>query len=204
MRYRAAIFVVAQLTILRAGEPPSPGSLFAQGDRLADLARDLRASQVGDLVTIVILEKATGVSRGTTDSNRKSSAKTSLASLAGPLRATGPWANLASLGGNIQLQGQGGTSRETEMTTTLTARVVRVDANGNLALEGSKEIMINSERQKVVLKGTARWSDLTSSNQIRSDRLADLEVKIDGKGVVQDAIRRPFSLYRFLLGLLPF
>jgi flagellar L-ring protein FlgH len=63
---------------------------------------------------------------------------------------------------------------------------------------------VNSERQKVVLKGVARWNDLSNSNRIRSDRLGGLEVKIDGRGVVQDAIKRPFFLYRLLLGLLPF
>ena len=31
-----------------------------------------------------------------------------------------------------------------------------------------------------------------------------LEVRINGKGVVNDAVRRPFFLYRMLLGLLPF
>ena len=35
-------------------------------------------------------------------------------------------------------------------------------------------------------------------------RLAQLELRINGKGVVNDAIRRPNFLYRFLLGLLPF
>jgi flagellar L-ring protein precursor FlgH len=34
--------------------------------------------------------------------------------------------------------------------------------------------------------------------------VADLEVKLDGKGVVKDAIRRPNFLYRLLLGVLPF
>lgn len=190
--------------LLAAAEPPSPGSLYSPQGRLADLARDLRAWQVGDLVTIVIAEKASAASRGTTNSNRKSAVSSSITSLAGPVRATGPWANLAALGGDIKLQGQGETSREAEMTTTLTARVVRVEPNGNLVLEGTKDIVVNSERQKVVLKGTARWNDLSNANRIRSDRLAGLEVKIDGKGVVQDAIKRPFFLYRLLLGLLPF
>jgi hypothetical protein len=31
-----------------------------------------------------------------------------------------------------------------------------------------------------------------------------MEIKIDGKGVVNDAMRRPFFLWRLLLGLLPF
>ena len=39
---------------------------------------------------------------------------------------------------------------------------------------------------------------------MRSDRLAQLEVRINGKGIVNDAVRRPFLLYRILLGLLPF
>jgi flagellar L-ring protein precursor FlgH len=39
---------------------------------------------------------------------------------------------------------------------------------------------------------------------VQSDRLAQLEVHIDGKGVVGDAIKRPFILYRLLLGILPF
>lgn len=190
--------------LLAAAEPPSPGSLYSPQGRLADLARDLRAWQVGDLVTIVIAEKASAASRGTTNSNRKSAASSSITSLAGPVRAAGPWANLAALGGDVKLQGQGETSREAEMTTTLTARVVSVEPNGNLVLEGTKDIVVNSERQKVVLKGTARWNDLSNANRIRSDRLAGLEVKIDGKGVVQDAIKRPFFLYRLLLGLLPF
>jgi flagellar L-ring protein FlgH len=191
-------------TLLPAAEPPSPGSVYSPQGRLADLARDLRASQVGDLVTIVIAEKASAASRGTTNSNRKSAASNSISALAGPTRAAGPWANLATLGGDIKLQGQGETSREAEMTTTLTARVVSVEPNGNLVLEGSKDIVVNSERQKVALKGIARWNDLSNANRIRSDRLASLEVKIDGKGVVQDAIKRPFFLYRLLLGLLPF
>ena len=49
-----------------------------------------------------------------------------------------------------------------------------------------------------------RPADLLADNTIRSDRLAELEVRVNGKGVVGDAIRRPFILYRLLLGLLPF
>jgi flagellar L-ring protein precursor FlgH len=49
-----------------------------------------------------------------------------------------------------------------------------------------------------------RPTDLLSDNTVRSDRLAQLEVRVNGKGVVGDAIRRPNFLYRILLGLLPF
>jgi flagellar L-ring protein precursor FlgH len=49
-----------------------------------------------------------------------------------------------------------------------------------------------------------RSADIGADDTVRSDRLAQLEVKVNGKGVVGDASRRPFFLYRLLLGLLPF
>jgi flagellar L-ring protein precursor FlgH len=39
---------------------------------------------------------------------------------------------------------------------------------------------------------------------VASNQIAQMELKINGKGVVNDAVRRPFILYRILMGLLPF
>jgi flagellar L-ring protein precursor FlgH len=49
----------------------------------------------------------------------------------------------------------------------------------------------------------ARPVDLSTANIVRSDHLGQLEVRLNGKGVVGDAIRRPFILYRMLMGILP-
>ena len=76
--------------------------------------------------------------------------------------------------------------------------------NGNLLLEGAKEVQVNSERQAVMVRGVIRPADLAPGNVVTSDRLAQLEVRVNGRGVVGDAVRRPFFLYRILLGLLPF
>jgi len=56
----------------------------------------------------------------------------------------------------------------------------------------------------VTVRGVGRWTDLTAGNQLASDRLGYLEIKVQGKGIVGDAVRRPNFLYRLLLGLLPF
>jgi flagellar L-ring protein precursor FlgH len=182
----------------------SPGSLYSPTGVLADVARDLRATQVDDLVTIVVLDKASAVSRGGTNTARKSSAKSSISSLFGPTNVGGALANLTSLGGQQQLQGQGETTRETLLTTTISARVVDVLPNGYLVVEGLKETWINSEHQQVSIRGVVRWNDLDQYNRVSSDRLANLEVRVNGKGVVGDAVRRPNFLWRLLLGLLPF
>jgi flagellar L-ring protein precursor FlgH len=181
----------------------SPGSLYG-GGRLADLVRDQRAWQLDDMVTILVSDRASAIARGVTSTSRKSSANAGIAALAGPLRAGGALANLARLGGDEKVDGQGETSRETQLSTTLAARVIHVLPNGYLVLEGTKDIAVNSERQRVVVRGVCRPQDLGSSNLIRSDRMAQLEVRVDGKGVVGDAVRRPFILYRILNGLLPF
>src|ERR1043166_5892124 len=57
----------------------SPGSIWTQGSRLADAARDVRASQVDDLLTIVVAEQASAVTTGTTKTQRTSSTKKRIA-----------------------------------------------------------------------------------------------------------------------------
>jgi flagellar L-ring protein precursor FlgH len=176
--------------------------MYSGSSRLADLTRDLRAAQVHDIVTVVVSDRASAVSRGATTSSRNASARASIGAIGGV--TTRGLSGLANLSGESELQGQGETSRESVLTTTVSARVTHVLPNGNMVVEGSKDVMVNSERQLVTIRGVIRWNDLTPANMIRSDRIANLEIRVNGKGVVGDAVRRPNFLYRLLLGLLPF
>lgn len=89
----------------------TPGSLFMSNGHLADAVRDVRASQVYDLVTIVVLDNSSAVSTGTTNTQRKSNLAASITSLAGVKSPAGALANLANATNNTQIQGQGTTSR---------------------------------------------------------------------------------------------
>ncbi|MEX2264730.1 MAG: flagellar basal body L-ring protein FlgH [Bryobacteraceae bacterium] len=180
------------------------GSLWNPAGPLTFLARDLRASQVDDLVTILVTERATAISRGNVSTSRRSEANYSVGAILGVPSAAGALRNLAGVTGSQQLEGQGETSRESVLTTTLSARVVNVLPNGYLVVEGVKDTQVNAERQQVTVRGVVRPLDLSPDNVVRSDRVAQLEIRINGKGVVGDAIKRPFILYRILLGLLPF
>ena len=182
----------------------TPGAIWLAGSRLADSARDVRASQVDDVLTIVVAEQASAVATGTTKTARSSTTKNSVTALAGLTKKAGPWANLANVSGDTELSGQGTTSRTTTLSTTLTARITHVLPNGGLVVEASKEIQVNSEHQTITVRGVVRPADIDPTNSVQSDRLGQLEVHIDGKGVVNDAIKRPFFLYRLLLSLLPF
>jgi flagellar L-ring protein precursor FlgH len=187
-----------------AAASPTPGAIWLAGSRLADSARDARASQVDDVLTIVVAEAASAVSTGATKTQRNSSTANSITALAGVTKAAGPWGNLAGVNGSTQLSGQGTTSRSTTLNTTVTARITQVLPNGGLLVEASKDIEVNGERQTITVRGVARPADIDPTNSVQSNRLANLEVRVNGKGVVGDAIRRPFFLYRLLLGLLPF
>ena len=90
------------------------------------------------------------------------------------------------------------------LSTALSARIREVLPNGYLVVQGNKEVVVNSEHQMVTVRGVVRPADLATNNSIQSDQIAQMEIKVDGKGVVNDAIRRPFILWRLIMGLLPF
>jgi flagellar L-ring protein precursor FlgH len=182
----------------------SAGSLWTPASQLTDVGADVRAARVNDLVTIAVNEQASAVATGTTQTSRVSSVDAAVTALAGIKSATGALANLATSSNTTALNGSGTTTQGTQLTTTLSARVTHVLPNGYLVLEASKNVQVNSEHQEITVRGIIRPVDLIPGNIVSSSQLAQMEIKINGKGVVSDAIRRPNLLYRIILGLLPF
>ena len=182
----------------------SPGSSYSEVGRYAYLSGDLRARRVGDTITIVVSDKLNATSGGNSASARTSKAKASITSLAGSRIAIGALTDLAALGGQTKLDGAGSTSRTNALTTTVSGRVVEVLPNGDMLIEATKDIGVNSEKHHIAITGIVRWNDVTAGNLVRSDRIGQLSIQLNGKGLVSDAIRRPNIIYRILLGILPF
>jgi flagellar L-ring protein precursor FlgH len=181
-----------------------PGSVWAPTSLFSDLTSDLRARRVGDIVTILVQEKASAVSSGTVKTQRNSSLQASVSAAAGITRPTGALANLAKAGTTSALDGQGATTRDTTLTATISAVVTQVLPNGSLVVQGTKNVKINSENQVLGLRGIVRPVDLSTVNTVSSDRVAQMDLQVNGKGVVADSVRRPFILYRLIMGILPF
>ena len=76
-------------------------------------------------------------------------------------------------------------------------------SNGDLVIEGTKEVTINRERQILTLRGVVRSRDVTPGNVVASTSIANMEVIFDGKGVVAD-VNKPGLLYRFFRMIAPF
>jgi flagellar L-ring protein FlgH len=183
---------------------PPPGSTWSPNAIFSNLGMDLRASRVDDLVTIVVNETFSAVANGDVKTQRQATAQSNVAQLAGVTKKTGALANLLNSNTQTQLQGTGETSRGATLTANMSARVTHVLPNGYLVIEGTKRVQISSENQVVTVRGVIRPVDLAPTNTIASNQIAQMEIQVNGKGVINDSIHRPNILYRILLGILPF
>lgn len=196
-------YIEDSLRVIRQKGPAS-GSLYVSTGFLAEISRDPKAAQVGDLVTVQIIEQASALTTGATAQSRASSTDNVITRFLGIPGPSGPLANLLQSSGDSSLQGQGSTSRQTSVTAVLTTHVTHVMPNGNIIIEGGKEIAVNSERQVVWLRGVVRPADLSPENSVASSRIGLMDLRVNGRGVVNDAIRRPNFLFRLFQWILPF
>jgi flagellar L-ring protein FlgH len=181
------------------------GSLFSDSAPNAFLFRDLKARNINDILTIQIIESSTASNSANTSTKKEGDVSLKAPSLFG-LEGGASALNFASmLAGNSALSfaGQGSTSRTGQLQAFVSARVVSVMPNGDLAIEGVKEVTINRERQILRIRGLVRSRDVTPGNVILSTAIANMEVVFDGKGIVSDA-NKPGFLFRLFTWLTPF
>ncbi len=100
-------------------------------------------------------------------------------------------------------KGTGTTNRTGSIVGTITARVTEVMPNGTLSVESRKEITINHEKQVLILRGAVRPEDISITNMVASNKVADAEIFLVGDGVLQEK-QKPGWLVRILNGVWPF
>jgi flagellar L-ring protein FlgH len=183
----------------KAGE----GSLWNDNGYRSDLIRDFKARYVNDVVTIRVSESTQALASADAKNSRDTQAAAGYDHLFGLEKSIYELPNLVSGKSNLSFEGKGATSRETTLLTTLTARVVDVLPNGYLVVEGMREIRVNNENQSVYLTGVVRPEDIGPSNVVLSSNVAQMSVRVQGKGVVSQPLK-PGWLYRILMGILPF
>lgn len=167
---------------------------------MAGLNSDLRARRVNDLVTIRVIESIAGTGSADSSLDKASSAGASVSKLFGAETQAPGWldpSSLAAASANTKFKGGGTTTRSSDLTATVTARVVEVLPNGDLVLEGAREIDINGDRQIVVLTGVLRTADVMPGNVALSSSVGQLRIRYFGRGLIKDNLR-PGWLIRVL------
>ncbi len=181
----------------------SLGSVWRDDGRLIDLASDYKARNLGDLVTVQIVEQTTSEASASVASARKLDANSGILALAGQMDTNGV-AALFSPHSNQTLQGQGQTASKSKLATALTGRVVAVLESGELVIQAERDVLMNNERQHIIVRGIARSGDLSPENVVLSSRLSDLQIELLGKGIISDGVRPPNVIVRWLLRLIGF
>jgi flagellar L-ring protein FlgH len=183
--------------------PTTPGSLWNDTGRLANMVADYKASRVGDLVTISVAQNLSASSTGNVSTNRTFSASSGITALPGQLKTAGV-ANLFSPTSAQALSGKAQATSQTSLSTTLTGRVAAVLPTGTLVVEAERLISMNNQHETVVLRGLVRPGDLDAANTVASNNVGNLEVEVKGKGIISEGTRPPNPIVKWILRIVGF
>lgn len=157
---------------------------------MADLFTDPKARALNDLVTVHVVENVSGGGRADSNVAKKSG-------VSAGLDALGYNPGEVSTAFGTTFQGGGSTARAGELSAVVTARVAEVLPNGDLIVEGVREIEINGDRQIIVLTGVVRPADIGPTNVVPSTAIGQMRIRYFGRGVIKDHLQ-PGWLIRFL------
>lgn len=188
-------------------EPPRPtnGSLFSDSSMNANLLRDFKARQAGDLVFVDVVEASTANVTSNAKRDRDSGNLGGLVPLVAGLPINGVAAVAPVMGelGKREFEGKGSTGRTSLVRSRITARVLEVLPNGDLRIEAVKMVKINKETEQLAVTGIVRPNDLASDNSIPTTLVGDLRVEFNGKGIAS-ADNGPGWLWRLFDKINPF
>ncbi|PIF04641.1 MAG: flagellar biosynthesis protein FlgH [Arcobacter sp.] len=167
------------------------GALYSR--RGASLFADKKDLQVGDIIQILIEETLTNDSTNTRDLK-----KTNSSTLGGALFSVPQTASSGSqkrvnnlnsaLGVGVStnskntFKGSAKTKADEEFTTTISAIIEQTYQNGNYFIKGSKEMLINGEKQNIRISGVIRPYDISPENTVFSYQLANLKILYEKDG----------------------
>ncbi len=155
------------------------------------LTENAKARRKGDILTIVITEVASASKAAKTDTSRSTTVNAGIPNFMG-LEKTGILANNLDLSKLINASvdskfgGSGSTSRQETLNATISAKVIDVLPNGNLLIEGRRNVKVNNEDQIIIIEGTVRPTDIDQTNSVNSIYVADAKINYSGKGIISD------------------
>ena len=189
---------------LPPGPPPAytapsntDGAIYSASQGYAPLYIGNRASQVGDLVTIVLVERTVTSKATSSKTSRDGSAGLTLPDFVGIDQG-----DLTASAG-AQFNGQGNASQTSTLRGDLTVTIADVRPNGTAFVRGEKVMQLSQGEEWVQVSGIIRLADIDQDNRISSIRVADARISYSGKGAVQQS-SRPGWLSRFFNVVSPF
>ena len=155
------------------------GSLW---DDRANWFGDARPGRVGDIITVLVNERTDAKDEATMDISKSSTNSVNEgvngASILSFVRG------LMSFSTTNSSVGDGSVERKHHATATLACIVTEVLPNGNLVIEGTRDVRTSEEILQFQLIGVIRPQDVNSDNQINSSLIANAEIAVKGRGTI--------------------
>ena len=185
------------------------GSLWVDDGSLSEMFVNPKAHRIGDIVTIKIVENSKATNNATTKTERVTAMSVGLNNFFGLENRFPSGSNFFNPFSPVQsdydnkFDGSGSTARSGALSAYITARIIQILPNGNLLIEGNREVRVNNENQIITLTGIVRPRDISPENIVQSTFIADARISYSGSGVLNDQ-QRPGWLVQILDKIWPF
>lgn len=174
-----------------APQPASPagdggGSIYASaGGQNMRLFEDNKARNVGDLLTIVLVENTAAKTNAKTAVGKDNSVGMAAPTIAGQsITYNGKNLLEAEIEGKRKFAGSGDSTQSNQLNGQITVRVIQDLGNGNLLVRGDKQLRLNQGDELVQIQGIVRMADISPDNRITSDRVGDAQIVYGGRGTL--------------------
>jgi flagellar L-ring protein precursor FlgH len=180
--------------------PMADGAIFHASAGYAPLTSGSRAAQLGDILTIVLVEKTQAV-KSTSASTDRTGSISLTPPATGPLNFFKPTDIGASGGGTFD--GKGAAQQSNQLNGELSVTVAAVYPNGTMLVHGEKTLTLNRGDEHIRISGLVRTADIDLDNRVPSTRVADAKITYAGTGEIARASRQGWLSHFFSI-LSPF
>lgn len=174
--------------------PPLPaseakGAIYQAGRDVA-LFEDIKARRVGDIVTIVLVERTDATKSSSTSTSKTTSATITNPTVFGrPVTRNGNPLLSGGLSSNSSFAGEGDSSQSNRLEGSITVTIAEQLSNGYLVIRGEKWVALNQGKEFIRISGIVRPVDIQPDNTVLSSQVGDAKISYGGKGAPADANR---------------
>jgi flagellar L-ring protein precursor FlgH len=172
--------LIGATVLLAALAAPAQSEDLYRGSSWASMSGDRKASEPGDVLTVIIFQAA----EATNSAQNSSRKKTDVGGKFGTTIGSGSIDESASLEFGGGYTGRGEVRRSERLVTQISLTVREVLPNGDLIVQGEQWMRINGETSRIGVQGRVRPADINGNNAVLSTRIADARISYDGRGFV--------------------
>lgn len=190
----------AQSVLVQPARAESNGAIYQASQGYAGLHQGLRARNVGDIVTVVLVETI-GSTKSTSSQTGRSGSASLSPPTAGPLSFLNPDALKAA--SESSFNGSGNAAQRSTLNGAISVSITEVRPNGTAKIVGEKQMALSQGREFVQFAGIVRLADISAENRLLSTQVADAQIVYSGQGAIQRA-SKPGWLSAFFAKISPF